>query len=572
MWFCEEVVYLETKTAVSARVQKMKIIYKQNYIYIILILFLSLVACAGWLNPLFPKTHEYFAPVYTLMDFDTAFRDGNLLVNWLPNFAGGGQAVFDFYSPLAYYVSEFFYLIGFSYTNAIKCTIICSYFISGIFMFILVNKLTNNRDAAFISAAAYIFFPYHLVDSHLRGDLVETFSFIFLPIIFYYLHEAISRDDFISSSIYAGISYALLILSHILVGYIFSIFVLIYLIQGTIARVCSPKKLLVISTIFGCSALVISSFYWLPALVERDYINFTVITSEPFHLGNNYVYISQLIIPSVWEWGASGPGIYNFMPLSLGLFTLLIFISMLYLAATDKFLDKNMYFFVICFLLSSFFTTNYGLPILKFIPLMENIQFPWRFLIVAAFASSVFVGYIAEYLLKNIGGKFVLIILLFMIISSSYNMISIPGGYMDREPSMDDVNTFYRDEYLPVYTGIVYSALSRDYPNIIYAGNYSMREKKSTYWRFNTYSDEALKCEAKIFYSPRWKCFVDGIESKLDVSEMGTICLNVPSGQHVIEFRYCDTNIRVATKVITIIGLISLILILRKVRKGGNIS
>lgn len=65
---------------------------------------------------------------------------------------------------------------------------------------------------------------------------------------------------------------------------------------------------------------------------------------------------------------------------------------------------------------------------------------------------------------------------------------------------------------------------------------------------------------------------MDGIESKLDVSEMGTICLNVPAGQHVIEFWYCDTNIRVATKVITIIGLISLILILRKVRKGGNIS
>lgn len=443
-------------------------------------------------------------------------------------------------------------------------------------MFILVNKLTNNRDAAFISAAAYIFFPYHLVDSHLRGDLVETFSFIFLPIIFYYLHEAVSRDDFISSSIYAGISYALLILSHILVGYIFSIFVLIYFAYAIISRACSPKKLLVIFTIFGCSALVISSFYWLPALLERGYVNFAVITSESFHLENHYIYVSQLIVPSGWEWGGSGPGMFNFMPLSLGLFTVAIFISMLYLAATDKFLDKNMYFFVICFLLSCFFTTNYGLPILKFIPLMENIQFPWRFLIVAAFASSIFVGYMVESLLVNIerkkGVKLVLIVFLFMIISSSFNMISIPGGYMDRDPSEDDVSTFYREEYLPVYNGIVYGALSKDYPNIIYEGHHSIQEKKSTYWRLTTNSDEALKCEAKIFYSPRWKCFVDGIESKLDVSEMGTICLNVPAGQHVIEFWYCDTNIRVATKVITIIGLISLILILRKVRKGGNIS
>lgn len=232
------------------------------------LLILSFVACYGWINPLFPKTHEYYASVYTLMDFDNAFRDGNLLVNWLPTFAKGGQPVFEFYSPLSYYFSELFVLIGLSFTNAIKATIISSFFLSGLTMFVFIRRVTDSNSASLISAMTYIFFPYHLVDSNLRGDLAETFSFVFLPIVLYFLFDSIHKDDYIRPVIYAGISYAFLILSHIIIGYIFSLFTIIYLVLNLKSDLKSIKKLISITIIFGCVSLGLSCFYWLPALLE----------------------------------------------------------------------------------------------------------------------------------------------------------------------------------------------------------------------------------------------------------------------------------------------------------------
>lgn len=555
---------MEIKTDKPATIQAIKSTYIRSGIYIILVFFSSLIACAGWLNPLFPRTHEHFAPVYTLMDFDNAFKGGDFLVNWLPNLAGGGQPVFTFYPPLAYYFAEFLHILGFSYTNSIKTTIIISFFISGIFMFIYVNKITNNRTAAFISAVAYIFFPYHLVDSHLRGDLTETFSFIFLPLIFYYLHEA-TRNSSISSSIYAGISYALLILTHILVAYIFILFIFIYFVLSFADRKSQPRKLFVLFAVFSWITLTISSFYWVPALIERDCVNFAFITSEPFNILNHYIYIPQLLLQSEWVWGSSGPGLYNTMPLGLGLFSIIIIIFSLALFLNVNFKGKNnKNFFIICVLLSCLFTTNYGLPILKIIPLMENIQFPWRFLIVTAFACSVLAGYLTNYLFKDISESSpIVFILFFMVLISSYNMISIPGGYIDVEPNIDDVPLFYRDEYLPVYKNVVYDALPNDHPDIIYDGKYALEERRSTYWKVYTYSNETLKLEMKIFYSPHWNCFIDGNESIINVSEIGTIYFNAPAGHHIIELKYCNTIISAVSKMITIIGLISSLVIFR---------
>jgi hypothetical protein len=528
--------------------------------YVSLLLLLSLWACSGWLNSAFPSTHEFFAPVYTLMDFDETFKDGNLLVNWLPNFAGAGQPVFVFYPPMAYYISEFIHLLGFSFTGAIKIAVITSYFLSGISMFVLVKKITNDNTAALISAATYMLFPYHLVDSHLRGDIAETFSFIFLPLVIYFLYDIFKKGNYAQAATCAGISYALLISSHILIAYLFGYFILIYFLYTLLFNHNIFKKVFFSCTIFGTSALVLSIFYWLPALLERNYINFASFEVNP---ANHYILVSQLLLPSAWVGGGSGAGLHNTMPLSLGFYSELILMASLYLLAKDSIrgiVDKDHFFFLFCALISLLLTTDYGLPILRSIPQADWIQFPWRILAISAFFISIIAGHVTIGLSEQKGRRIAGFILLFFLVILSYQMTSIPNGYLAKDPTA--VSGFYRDEYLPVYGGQVFGPLPEGYPDIIYGGDHELLQKSSTYWKIKTYSNENQTCKVKIFYFPRWICFIDGIKTTSSVSREGTIALDIPKGSHTIEIKFKDSLVSVTSKILFLLGLIGAIIIL----------
>lgn len=531
-----------------------------KFIYIFLLLLLSLFACFGWIGSSFPKTHEFFAPIYILMDFDKAFTDGNLLVNWLPNFAGGGEPVFNFYPPVAYYISEFIHLAGFSYAGAIKIAVIMSYFFSGITMFVLMKKITSNNIAALISASAYMIFPYHLVDSHLRGDIAETFSFIFLPLVFYYLYDIFKKDNFAQVAICAGISYAILILTHILISYLLFFFLLSYFIYTLVINSNQFKRIFYSYTIFGISALVLSAFYWLPALLERNYINSALVEVNP---AEHYIFISQLLLPSAWAAGGSGAGFNNTMPLSIGFFAELILILSLYLLVRDHTrggVDENQFIFLFFALISIFLTTNYGLLVFELIPLSNFIQFPWRALAISA----LFISMIAGYVTKGLSGqsrRFVGLILFLFLVVSSYQTIYIPDGYISlKNPTR--VGDFFRSEYLPVYKEKVFGPLPEGYPEIIYEGHYEFLEKLSTYWKFKTDSDSSLSCKVKIFYFPRWTCYIDGAKIGPNISREGTIALDIPGGSHIIEIKYEDTSVSLISKILSLLGLIGAIIAL----------
>lgn len=496
------------------------------------------------------------------MDFDKTFRNGGLLVNWLPSLAGGGQPVFEFYPPLSYYFSEIFVLVGLSFVNAVKATIISSFFLSGMTMFVLIRRIANNNNAAFISAITYMILPYHLIDSNLRGDLAETFSFIFLPMILYFLYESMYTNNYILPAISAGISYAFLILSHIIVGYMFSLFTIMYLILNSSMDAKSLKKLFSIIMVFGCTATGLSCIYWLPAILEERYVNFNYFVNLAGGISNNYIYINQLFYPSKWTWGASGPGLQNSMPLSIGIFGTLVFLFSLVIVGKRINPNRNRDIFLIIFIVSALFTTNFGILIIKYLPYIENIQFPWRYLTVSSFSLAVLSGFMVKDIDKFLRCKYLSLFLILLIFGLSYPTMSIPGGYLDKPSTEQDLPYFYRGEYLPKYDSTVFQPLNSTYPNIIYRGDYNLIKRSPTYWRFSTNESRDLACELKIFYFPRWNLLIDGRNQEISVSQMGTISFMVPKGNHTIEVRYIDTITTKISKIISFLTLISMLLIL----------
>jgi len=519
-----------------------------------LLLLLALIANAGWLDSSFPLTHEFFAPVYTLADFDTAIRDGNYLVNWLPNFAGGGQPVFNFYPPLAYYLAWLFHLAGLSFPDAIRATFIAASFASGAAMYLLAHRMTKNPTAGFAAAAAYIFFPYHLVDSHLRGDLAESVAFVFFPLVFLFLRDAVRREDWPPAAVYGGIAFAALILSHILMGYIFGLFVLLYAAFSIAAKAAPAKKIAAIVSVTAATGLALSAFYWLPALAERQYVNFDYFTSPVlFDLQRHYLHLSQLILPSPWAWGGSGPGAANTMPLALGLFSLLVLACAIILVARRRAAHGETAFFLIAALLACFLTLDLGLPILALLPSIEIIQFPWRFLAVAAFAIAVLAGLVTRDLLRY--HRYAGALLLCLILITSYPMAAIPGGSMGEPGDPIDPGVFGRTEYLPVRDGAAFPRLPDTGRDVLYAGDATVLEQRSTSMTIETRADEPLDCNVRIFFFPRWRCTIDGVETAIRMQTDGSILFSVPAGTHTVELAYADSAISLFAKALSAAGL-----------------
>ena len=168
----------------------------------------------------------------------------------------------------------------------------------------------------------YLFTPYRAVDLYVRGAIGELLSFVFMPLVLGTLVDVI-REKKIKNSIFFGLSLALLVLSHNITAIVFLPFVLIF---ALILIVNQKEKLLsLISLGKGLVlGLGLSSYYWLPVLLEKKFLQ----TGTPFNPIDHFPFIKQLIIP-FWGYGASVWGPYDGFSFQIGLVNLFIFIVLL---------------------------------------------------------------------------------------------------------------------------------------------------------------------------------------------------------------------------------------------------
>jgi len=127
-------------------------------------------------------SHDGLFHLYRLQALDEAIRAGVLYPRWFPQFAFGyGQPVLNYYSPLTYYVAQLLHMLGPGYILSIKLTFAVGFLLGAAFMYLYARQVVG-RFPALIAAAVYIYFPYHLADTYLRGALAEAFAFVFLPL------------------------------------------------------------------------------------------------------------------------------------------------------------------------------------------------------------------------------------------------------------------------------------------------------------------------------------------------------------------------------------------------------
>jgi hypothetical protein len=158
------------------------------------------------------------------------------------------------------------------------------------------------------------------------------------------------------------------------------------------------KKISIIyhSSLILLLGITLSAFYWVPALLEMKSTNVLSQIGGGADFRDHFVCINQLW-NSLWGFGGSAVGCIDGLSFKIGKLHIITSITAFFLMLCIKKIRKSKdgaitLFSFLGFLLSIFLTLEVSKPIWEVIPAMAFFQYPWRFLILASFFSSLLAG------------------------------------------------------------------------------------------------------------------------------------------------------------------------------------
>lgn len=532
-----------------------------------------------------------FAQGFFLMHDDTqvarvfemgrALKDGMFPVRWSTDLGYGyGYPLFNFYAPFAYYVGGVLVLVGINALLATKITIVMAMLLAGISMYFLAGDLFG-LTGGIVSAIFYELSLYHALDLYVRGDLAELFAYGFIPLVFLGMKkvvEAIKGNMEIRRYyqwIYiGGIGFGGIILSHNLTAFMVCFFLIPYFLLSVFSTRKLLKTCLLLLLTLGMG-IAVSAFYWIPVLQELKYTNvFSQIGgTADFH--KHFVCLIQFWY-SPWGYGGSVPGCVDGLSFMQGKVPILL--SLLSLSGVVLLWRRSRrysFLFLLLFfgwVVSLYLTTQYSQPVWNKFALMSFLQYPWRFLVFAAFFSSLLGGgviWLSTLFASSHRFSYVFAGLLILLICSLQGKYFVPQFVMHVSSDYYTNDSMLRwntsktsDEYLPPFfpkprtpKGTVTHTIGI---NPKYGTVTNVVEKTQVKKAVVSVSRSAYYILGLASF-PAWHIYLDNKPARY-FSSMGRFILYIPQGKHVITLQYEETTSEVIGDMVSLGGLIILIL------------
>ncbi len=437
----------------------------KKFLPLIFVILLSFWAVKPLFSPGFFPMHDD-TQVARVFEMTKSLKLGMFPVRWVPDLGYGlGYPIFNFYAPLAYYIGSIFSLIGFDALASTKIMIGLGIILSGIFMYFFAKDFFGKAGGV-VSAIFYVYAPYHALDTYVRGDVAELWAYAFIPLAFFGFWKAYKEEKWIFLCL-GSLGYAGIILSHNLTGMMISPFLLLFaliLIILSYREKHIKKSFYFLGIIlFG---ILISAFYWLPALTEMKNTNVSSILGN---IKDNYVCINQLWT-SPWGYGGSIPGCVDGLSFMAGKFHILVsffsFVFLIILFVSRKKMDTSKIILIVFSFLAFIFSLFLTLALSGFlwdrISLMQFFQFPWRFLLTASFFSSILAGsavwlitfipakkFFPHFALEVSGVLIFILLLLNVKFFVPQRILNVSSAYYTSEYSLKWTTSKISDEYLP---------------------------------------------------------------------------------------------------------------------------
>ncbi|MDY6833649.1 MAG: 6-pyruvoyl-tetrahydropterin synthase-related protein [Chloroflexota bacterium] len=203
-----------------------------------------------------------------------------MIMEWT-NFHYLGHSILHPFPPLTSTLLIIFSPLGLQVGTKVLFFLI--FFLSSIFAYYYVYQLTNSRIGSFLAGLAYMFIPYHLIETVFEGHWGLGLAYTLLPLLFLTVDRALQITT-ARKIILAGIVTALVVLTHpqvfpLLVGPFLGIYALWHILQAS-QRNWEGKTTSLASVLIFSIGLMLSAFWWFPLLWEADLFHATSFTLE----------------------------------------------------------------------------------------------------------------------------------------------------------------------------------------------------------------------------------------------------------------------------------------------------
>lgn len=363
------------------------------------LLWLGLITLLGlplisplWRLTAVPCTHDGHLHYHRIAALRYAWDNGVLFSRWLPDVAFGyGYPFFIFREAPPLYLPFLPHLLGLPLPAASNLFYALTILAAGWFMFLWVRDIFNER-AAVVSAVAYMAAPYILVDALIRGNSPESLALPLFPVVLWAGRRWVLGGSL--GSFVAGVGgLALLALSHNISTLIFVPSLLVYLVvvvavaapdgnaPSRWAAVRGPFVRLVMLLVLG---LGLTIFYTGGALAELDLVTLEQSTTTRNNDWRfNFASLAEIFAPVAPE----DPLLVN-PPLRLRLGWVPVALAALgttglwWIRGADRRAREQRAHIILMIAAAAVFLIM-ALPLSRWLwdslPLIDFVQFPWRF-------------------------------------------------------------------------------------------------------------------------------------------------------------------------------------------------
>lgn len=529
-----------------------ELLEKQTY-SILLIVVLGLIYITPLFTPGLFQAHDSEPQVIRIGQVFNALSDGHFPARWAgnANFNFGVPSP-NFFFPLMGYLGSILHFIGFTLADSYKLLIGAAFIGSGVTFYMWLRR-SYKGVGPLVGAFAYMLAPYHFLDLYVRGQLGELLALFLVPLVLYF----IDGKPTLKNVILGAISYSLLVTSHNILALTFTALIVGYIL----VKRFDDRKSIAYSLSILLLGLILSAFFWVPALYESRYINSKLFVAD-FYLDNFVANLSHFFLSS-WGFGDSINSANGLSPMLGPVHVALVFVGLFYIFVTKNW-TRLITYWVVVLTLFLFLSTEYSNFLWSKIHVLAQFQFPWRLVGISSFAASVLIAIIFS---KKKNNYIALLSLLAILI---YGLFFVKvNGYkiLDDDYYLNHPSTgAYHGESTTVWT----AGDMTEYPNenveVINGTARILNYTRKTHKRGYTIASEGKsRILDNTVYFPGWTVLVNGEKVPIEFQDMnyrGLITYNVGEGESSIQVVFNESPIRLAADLISVLGVLVVVVII----------
>ena len=479
-----------------------------------------------------PSGHDVEFHLYSWLEVLSQWKQGIFYPRWaaLAHFAYG-EPRFVFYPPASWTLGTLLSLI-FPWTLAPSIYIWIVLVAAGVSMFVLARRWLDRRDAIF-AAVLYTASPYHLVIVYWRSAFAELLASCLVPLLLLCVLKAV--DERRRAIVPLGLVLAAAWLTNAPAAVMLH-YSMAFLLVFFAWRQRSARILLVGAAAVALGALL-SAFYLLPAIYEQRWINIGQAVSEGSRPADNFLFIRTT---------DADHDKFNRIMSWVAVLEMVVICAAAWISKQWRETNRELWHALLAWAAAcSVLMFPVSAVLWKFLPKMQFMQFPWRWLLCLSLIFTLFVAAGME----RWWGRGAVCAVSILVIVMTWHSIQPPwwNNAADLREMQDNMQAGAgyegTDEYTPA--GAEPTAINKDARNVTVAGparaaiRVSRWDTESRVFTAEMSGPDQLKL--RLFRYPAWQAEVNGHVVPTASTDTGQLLVPVDAGMNRVQLVFVRT-------------------------------